>query len=97
MTPESYWCPYCEESHQETRLPNQMPIQAGKCSANHRWPLNVGNWRACHAPFTLMGGPNVIGSASLCDPCWRKLMAPALAMQKEVQKLVDDLQEARRR
>lgn len=89
MKPKEYWCPYCSQHHMETRKPNQMPMLEGQCTANHRWPLNVGNWRVCHAPFTVMGGPNPIGSANLCNPCHQKLFAPALAMQKA---LLDDLE-----
>lgn len=88
LRPKSYWCPYCEENHQETTQPNKLAILEGKCSANHRTPPNIGNWRVCHAPFTLMGGPHVIGSAQLCTPCRDKLFAPALAMQKA---LLEDL------
>lgn len=89
MKPQTYHCPWCDENHVESKKPNQMPILPGKCSANHRWPANVGNWRVCHADFAVMGGPNVIGPAHLCDPCQQKLFAPALAMQKA---LLDDLE-----
>lgn len=86
---KTYNCPWCKADHVETALPNRMPILDGHCSANHRWPLNVGNWRVCHATFDAMGGPNRVGTASLCNPCHDKLFAPALAMQKA---LLDDLE-----
>lgn len=89
MKLQTYDCPWCQEAHTETAKPNQTPILEGKCSANHRWPPNTGNWRVCHATFDAMGGPNVIGSAHLCNPCHDKLFAPALAMQKA---LLQDLE-----
>lgn len=82
MKLQTYWCPYCEAHHKESKKPNVEPMLDGKCSANHRTPPNVGNWRVCHAPFPLFGGPNTMGSANLCDPCFRKILAPAFAMQK---------------
>lgn len=92
MKLQKYHCPYCETDHKESKKPNQEPILEGKCSANHKTPPNVGNWRVCHAPFKLFGGPNVIGSAHLCDPCWKKLFAPAYAIQKELlSRLQEDL------
>lgn len=89
MKPQTYHCPYCDTDHKETKKPNQMPILEGKCSANHRTPPNVGNWRVCHAPFTLFGGPNVIGSAHLCDPCWRKQFAPAFEIQRILRQVLE--------
>lgn len=91
MDLKTYHCAWCRQDHVETPKPNMAPMLPGKCTANHRWPANVGNWRVCHADFKAMGGPNPIGSANLCNQCNAKLFAPALAIQRA---LLDDLEKS---
>lgn len=70
---ESYPCPSCQSKHKETRKVNYgRRIEAGKCTA--QYPQANGNWRVCHADFTIYGGPNAIGVAQLCDPCHERLV-----------------------
>lgn len=85
MKIQDYHCLGCGETHRETSKPNKMPMTDELCTANHRYPPNVGNWRVCHAPHAKHGRHD-IGSAHLCDGCWRKQFAPALAVADELAK-----------
>lgn len=73
-----YWCPACQEHHRETlKVDYTRAIREDRCSAQYKQP--AGGWRVCHASFALVGGPNLIGKARLCDPCWhRQVVRPGL-------------------
>lgn len=84
----TYYCPTCDEHHEETdKADFKRPILPDRCSAQYRTPPNVGKWRVCHADFKLFGGPNVIGRANLCNPCWdRQIVKPGIAVGQAIQK-----------
>ena len=85
---QTYYCPTCDLNHEETpKADFTRTILPDRCSAQYRTPPNVGGWRVCHADFKLFGGPNVIGRANLCDPCWnRQIVQPGLKMGQAMAK-----------
>lgn len=83
----TYWCPTCQDHHAETEKPDfNRPILPDRCSAQYRSPPEPGGtWRVCHADFKTFGGPNQIGRANLCNPCWnRQIVSPGYKLALDI-------------